>query len=657
MLIQEVAKKSYLLTGKKVFFHRSCDSGFKTKWTGLWSESRKFLDYFSFKVNEEWLSPENCTEVEFTDNSFTHLYSLERMKVREKLYVPEDLRSLVCELTIESREKIEGKIFMEVGVNIREREENWHERKYEVEKKENIFLISSEKGCLAIGFYPVFSLSGEKRYKDHFPGELQRCFIPGLFVKEFELSPREKEVEKIIFACGRNEAEAVANLVATKNLLDEKIKVEVKIPVASEIESNFPEINEIFRKSVLGLEKLKVEAKAGFGYVAGYPWFTQFWGRDLGWMIPAIIDYGNFEDARRCLETLMKFQSEEGEIPNFIYLNGKASFGSIDATPLWILSFYHYIRNSGDLEFLKACKNNLIKAFGWCMSRSDGKFLEARERETWMDSLNREGKPVEVQAIWYASLQAIKKLFEILNENLIEEKEIEDLGRKIEEEFWNHKEGFYFDRIKWKLKDERKTANAIFPLYFRISKNPEIVLERLESEEFTSPFGVRTLSKYDSSFNPIGYHNGSVWSWITALLACVEFDYGRVEKGLNYLKILKNMFDKNCLGSLDEAWNSESGDAILSKEFGYEPSGFYQGWGYALIIRCIDEHMLGLSIDALNKTIYTSPSLLDGMKIVRKKRIGNDLVKIEMERKGEELTLNLKSGRGKEYKLVKLPKI
>jgi hypothetical protein len=67
--------------------------------------------------------------------------------------------------------------------------------------------------------------------------------------------------------------------------------------------------------------------------------------------------------------------------------------------------------------------------------------------------------------------------------------------------------------------------------------------------------------------------------------------------------------------------------------------------------------MLGLKVDAFAKTIFASPSLLDGMKVLRKKRIGNDLVEIRMERKEEELKMNLKSRRGKEYKLLKIPKI
>ena len=651
MKAEEFSNKCYLLAGKKVFFHRFCDSGFRTKWTGLWSGPRKFLDYFAFRLGEEWLSPKNCVEVNFDGSTFTHIYQLERIKAREKLFVNEEAKSLVCKFSIQSDEMKKLRVYLEIGINIRDREENWHDRKYEVKKQAGIILMNSEKGSLAFGISKPFELSGQEIYKDHFPGELERCFLPGTI--SFEVDSGEEV--SIIFACGKNEAEAMCNFAYTKNSLVE-IKKEPEKLLASNIKTGIKEIDEIFKKSVFGLEKLKVETEAGFGYVAGYPWFIQFWGRDLGWMIPAIVDYGNFEDARKTLMTLMKFQSKEGEIPNFISLNGSPTYGSIDATPLWIISSAYYIQNSGDLEFLKESKKNILKAFGWCMSKTDDGLLEAGKRETWMDTLDRDGKPVEVQAIWYECLLSLKKLSEILGEDLIDFSYIEEVKEKIEK-FWNPIYNLYFDRMKWKFRDERKTINSIFPVFFKISKNPLKVLEKIESEEFTSPFGVRSLSKNDLDFNPLGYHTGSVWSWITGLAACAEFEYERPEKGLEYLKILSKMFDKNCLGSLDEAWNSENGDPVLLKEIGYEPAGFFQGWGFASVIRCIDEHMLGLKVDAFNKTIFASPSLLDGMKVLRKKRIGNDLVEIKMERKKDELKMSLKSRRGREYKLVKVPKV
>ncbi|MEM5836360.1 MAG: amylo-alpha-1,6-glucosidase [Candidatus Aenigmatarchaeota archaeon] len=657
MKTENLANKCYFLTGRKAFFHRFCDSGFRTKWTGFWSGSKKFLDYFAFRINDEWLSPKNCVEVDLDDFSFTHVYSLNGIKVSEKLSIPEKAKALVCKLSIENQGKTkELEIFPEIGINIRDREENWHDRKYWSKKHENMLLINSEKGSLVIWISIPFEISGQEIYRDHFPGELERCYIPGKISIKMKLEPNSTEKFLIIFACGKNEAEAVLNLTLAWDSMKEESEKKENFQIGAYLKTGIKEIDEIFRKSVSGLEKLKFETEAGFGFVAGLPWFTQFWGRDLGWMIPAIVDYGNFEDAKRSLETLMKFQSEEGEIPNLISLDGKPIYGSIDATPLWIIALTHYIQNSGDLEFLKESRKNILKALAWCMTKTDDNLLEAEKRSTWMDTLDRDGKPIEVQAIWYEALLSLKKLSEILGENLIDFSYLDEMREKIEE-FWNPSTNLYFDRIKWKFKDEKKTVNSIFPVFFNISKNPLKVLEKIESEEFTSEFGVRSISNKDPSFNPVGYHTGSVWSWITGLVASAEFSQGRPEKGFEYLKILWKMFDKNCLGSLDEAWNSENGDPVLLKEIGYEPSGFFQGWGFASVIRCIDEHMLGLRVNAFSKTIFVSPCLLDGMKVFRKKRIGNDLVEIFMERKENELKINLRSGKGKGYKLIKVPKI
>ena len=54
LLGKELSEKNYILAGKKAFFHRYCDSGFKTKWTGFWVRDLKFIEYFAFKINDQW---------------------------------------------------------------------------------------------------------------------------------------------------------------------------------------------------------------------------------------------------------------------------------------------------------------------------------------------------------------------------------------------------------------------------------------------------------------------------------------------------------------------------------------------------------------------------------------------------------------------------
>lgn len=660
LIAKNLFKNSYILSGKKLFFHRYCDTGFKTKWTGLWQGSRKFLDYFSFKINEIWLSPENCKSFEMGEIDATHYFKLNGIEVKEFLQVPENLNSFICLLTIQNNSKKEERIKLEaeIGINIREMEENWHDRVYLAKLQESKLIVESEKGCLIFGSTPEGSFEIKPNYKDHYPsGEKQRCFIPGNHSLGFTLAPKSSKEIFFVFSVGNGEVEALAEYEKTKvslfSLFFEKEKKYQEILGMAKFHSGLEELDELFKWSVINLEKLAFNSKLGFGYFAGYPWFTQFWGRDSCWIIPAVIDLGKFEEAKEALRTLAIFQSEEGKIPNVIYMNGKVDYNSADSTLLWIIALNHYVKNSGDFTFLKTLKKNLFKALEWIKSKEDREgFIEHGEKDTWMDTLERK-RAIEIQAMLVASLKAASEL----TKNFWgEDKELWQKAVKIEKNFekvfWSEKEAFYLDYIK-----ERKvrSINSIFPIFFEISKNPKKVLKTIESDEFTSKYGVRTISKNDLDYNPAGYHNGSSWGWIIGLVACVEFKNKNYKKGLDYLRILYNNLNQNCVKSLGEAWNSDSNDINLWKVNFSEPGACLQGWSSALVVRCIDEFLLGMKVSAKEKTIFLSPSLWPGAKVLRRKRIGNDFVDFTIKRIKNKVEVSYKSENGLKYKILTHP--
>jgi glycogen debranching enzyme len=659
LIAKDLSKNSYILAGKKAFFHRFCDTGFKTKWTGFWYNGKKFIEYFAFKINDTWLSPLNCLTFSQNEVKCSHNFFLNGIKIGENLFVPEKLGALICILTFENQEKERKdiKVELELAVNIREMEENWHPRTYEV-KVGNEILINSEKGCLAFSSNLPISFEYAEKYKEHYPGELQRCFIPGNCKINFFLEPFAKNDLAFVFSCGNSEEEALKNLNDAKSsifsLFLEKERECKKILTTSFLQTGIFEIDEIFRASVISLEKLAFNSSFGFCYFAGYPWFTQFWGRDLGWILPAVIDYGNFEAAKESLRTLAKFQ-KNGKIPNIIFPNGKADYNSADATPLWIISLYWYALNSGDINFLKEMRKNVDEALNWIKANEDEKgFLKHGSRETWMDTLDR-NYAVEVQVFLIEALKSASKIFRVLGENAKSNELAEDakkIEKNFERNFWNANENFYFD-----LNSEIKTINVIFPVFFGISENWKKVLEKVESEEFTTDFGVRSIAKSEKIYNPAGYHNGSSWAWIVGLLACCEFKNNKPEKGFEYLKKLFDRLNKRCIFAIDEAWNSENGDALLQKPNFLEESACLQGWSSALVIRCIDEFMLGIKPNAVEKTIFLQPSLLEGMKVLRRKRIGNDIVDLKIERRNNKVKASYKSLNNEKYELVFLPKI
>jgi glycogen debranching enzyme len=654
-----LSEHSYILAGKKAFFHRFCDTGFKTKWTGFWYDGKKFIEYFAFKVNNIWLSPDNCLSFAQNETSASHNFILNGLKVEENLFIPENLGTLFCILTFENQ--VNGgknvEVELELALNMREMDENWHSRAYEVKEGKEV-IIKSEKGCLVFASNLPIDFKREEKYKDHYPGELQRCFIPGVLKVNFYLGPLSKKDITFIFSCGNSEEEALKSLREAEfsifSLLFEKERTYRKILLTSFLRTGVSEIEEIFKASVISLEKLAFNSKFGFGYFAGYPWFAQFWGRDLGWILPAVVDYGNFEAVKESLRTLAKFQ-KNGKIPNIIFPNGKVDYNSADSTLLWIISLYYYTINSGDIVFLKEMRKNLEEALNWIKENEDEKgFLKHGLRETWMDTLDR-NLAIEVQAFLIEALKNASKIFGILGEreesNELAEK-VKRVEKNFERNFWSTSENFYFD-----LNSKIKTVNAIFPVFFGISENWKKVLEKIESEEFTTEFGVRSIAKSEKIYNSAGYHNGSSWAWIVGLVACCEFKNNRPEKGFVYLKKLFDRLNKRCIFAIDEAWNCENGDALLQKPNFLEESACLQGWSSALVIRCIDEFMLGIKPNAIEKTIFLQPSLLEGMKVLRRKRIGDDIVDFEIERKNNKIKASYKSLNGEKYELILLPKI
>ncbi len=659
VLAKDLASHSYILSGKNSFFLRFCDSGFKNKWCGYWFNGLKFLDYFAFKINEEWLSPENCKIFEYNHISSSLTFLLNDLDVKEFLYLSDKTGCLVCLLTFKNKSPERKKIdlWLEAGVNIRSWEEDWHDRKYGVKFFENKLLISSEKGSLVLTSFPFAIFEHEEVYRDHFPsGERERVFIPGNYKISFYIGPDSGHEVFFIFSPGESEKDCLENLkkeienISLSYLEKEKNLENLKNNSLFKCNLNF--LEELFNASVLNLEKLWFDSKVS-GYLAGYPWFLQIWVRDLAWVLPAVIDYGEFEKARKSLETIFNFQSN-GKMPNVIFLDGKASYNSSDSTPLTLIALYHYIMNSGDVVFLRNIENKLEKAIEFYKKNKDEKgFVFSKEKESWMDTLSREGKVLEVQAFWAKALKCCSKLFEILGKDSSELEEMAlDLEKNLEKEFWNEEEKFYFDRIVNSKKYGEKTVNAIFPLLFGISKNWKDVLEIIE-KEFTTDFGLRTISRNEITYNPSGYHTGSSWAWIIALFSGVEFLHKR-EKAFEYLKILADRLEKNCVCTIEEAWNSENGSLMLLKENKIEEGAYLQAWS-SLAIRAIDEFMLGIKINAFENKIFVSPFLKEGMKVLRRKRIGNDLVDLIFKRKGKGVEVSYKSQKGKEYKIIKSP--
>jgi glycogen debranching enzyme len=250
-----------------------------------------------------------------------------------------------------------------------------------------------------------------------------------------------------------------------------------------------------------------------------------------------------------------------GEVPFRRY------YGSVDATPLFVLLAARYFERTGDLDTIRGIWPNIRAALEW-MDRDgdvdgDG-FLEyARMTEKglanqgWKDSsdsiFHRDGRlaqgPIalcEVQAYAYGAKKGAASLARVLGDGELANAlnaEAERLRDRFEEQFWLDDLGCYALAL-----DERKgpcrvlSSNAGHALLTGIA-SPERaarLAELLTSERFFSGWGVRTIAVGEARYNPMSYHNGSVWPHDNALIAMGLARYGQKE-AVN--RIFEGIFD------------------------------------------------------------------------------------------------------------------
>ncbi len=310
--------------------------------------------------------------------------------------------------------------------------------------------------------------------------------------------------------------------------------------------------------------RLLVNELCGERYlVAGIPWFATLFGRDsliTGFQMLA----WNPDLAAGILRLLARFQGarndpwrdEEpgkilhelrtGELARTNHVPHTPYYGTVDATPLFLMLAAAHHEWTGDTDLLREIRPNLEAALRWCLefgdSDGDGYIEYARRSDKglanqgWRDSgegvVFRDGrvpKPpialVEVQSYLYAAYRGMARMLRALEPDeetrprMLEER-AEWLRERFNWDFWMPEVEFYalgLDRDKQRI--DALTSNPGHALWTGIidSARASHVARRLLSEELFSGWGIRTLSTQSGTYNPLGYHLGTVWPHDNAL--------------------------------------------------------------------------------------------------------------------------------------------
>jgi glycogen debranching enzyme len=337
------------------------------------------------------------------------------------------------------------------------------------------------------------------------------------------------------------------------------------------LSTTWDELRHSFGQSVTDLAALRLRHGDGSGRLpaAGVPWFMTVFGRDTIITSLQTMLLGP-ELAVTALHALADLQAdaddpeidaEPGKILHELR-EGRAAekwfaryYGSVDATPLYLVLLSEVWRWTGDAEAMRRLREPALAALAWIDlygDRDGDGFVEYERRshglenQSWKDSGDsqrfRDGRfastpiaPAEVQGYVY---DAKLRLAEVARDAWVDEElaarleqEAMDLHGRFNDAFWVPDRGGYYALAldKDKQRVDALCSNIGHLLWSGIvpEERVDAVVDALMRHELWSGWGFRTMSTSDAAYSPLSYHNGTVWPHDTALAAWGLARYGR----------------------------------------------------------------------------------------------------------------------------------
>lgn len=453
--------------------------------------------------------------------------------------------------------------------------------------------------------------------------------------------------------------------------------------------------NEVFNallgRSLRDLRALYTRMDPGSVLAAGIPWYVAIFGRDslLASHQMLMIDP---HIAREALALLARFQGtkvdpwrdeepgkilhelREGELARSGAIPHTPYYGSVDATPLFLMLLAQYFRWTGDVEFVQTLLPNAEAALRWIDEYGDfdgDGFVEFQTRSSrgirnqgWKDSHDsishadgRMAEPpialVEVQAYVYMAKERMADVFDAVgNEKRAADlrEQATELKRRFNAAFWMEEESFFAGALD---RDKRQVGSIVsnpgHALYCGIvdEDKAQAVARRLLAPDMFSGWGIRTLSKAAAVYNPMSYHNGSVWPHDNALIAAGLKRYGFV-RGTN--RVATALFDASThadymrLPELFCGFTRRSPNLPVSYPVACSPQAWAAGAPFLML-----QGILGISARAHENLLTVNkphlPSWLDTVEL-RNLRIGPSRISLVFRREGEITSFSLLAREG-----------
>ena len=459
----------------------------------------------------------------------------------------------------------------------------------------------------------------------------------------------------------------------------------------TQIRSDSELFNGLIATTIRDLRALITPAPGGPLVSAGIPWYVAAFGRD------ALVTR-----ARRCCSppTLprraaraRRLQAREddpwrdaepgkilhelrvGELARAGMIPHTPYYGTVDATPLFLIRAADYYKWTGDLETLSALRPALDRALRWIDESGDRDgdgFVEYERRspgglqnQGWKDShdsvLHADGRLaegpialVEVQGYVYMAKLTIADVFDALGAPDRAHRLREEAGAlraRFNEAFWNPAEGTFALALDGhKRQVESVTSNPGHCLYCGIVDpgKADAVVQRLMAPDMFGGWGVRTLSGECPAFNPMSYHNGSIWPHDNAIVAAGMKRYGHDQDVMRIANAVLDVATRARDFRLPELYcgfdRSDRASVVA-----YPVACIPQAWAAAAPLLLL-QTMLGVAADVPARSLRIErPMLPDGLGEIRLEglRVGQASASLGFERAGTATAFTLLEQHGK----------
>jgi glycogen debranching enzyme len=454
---------------------------------------------------------------------------------------------------------------------------------------------------------------------------------------------------------------------------------------ASHVRTSSEQFNEWLLRSSSDLHMMFTATPFGFYPYAGVPWFSTPFGRD-GIITALEYLWVNPEIARGVLGYLAAFQAKQkdldrdaepgkilhearkGEMAALREIPFDLYYGSVDGTPLFVMLAGAYLDYTHDLDFIQSIWPNIDLALRWIDSygdRDDDGFLEyARSspngliQQGWKDSFDAvfhsDGSlaqgPIalcEVQGYAYAARMAGAAIASALGQTkkakmLLSRAEV--LKENFQKSFWCEEISTYALALDGEKRQcQVSTSNAGHCLYAGIAgaEQARRIASTLIQEHSFSGWGVRTVAVSEARFNPMSYHNGSIWPHDNALIAAGLARYGFKDQAS---RILTGLFEASHfveyrLPELFCGFYRREGEGPVPYPVACSP----QAWAAASVFLLL-QAILGMKIDAAHSRLSfvqpVMPEFLDEIQIDNLK-VGAGSVDVLLHRRARYATVEI----------------